>query len=417
MMVFGGKSDAGVQNDVWVLSKAVGLNYPAWTKLNPSGTPPAARTNASAVYDAASNRMVVFGGDDGAPSPTTFGDTWVLTNANGLGGTPAWIALSPTGAPPAARSRHGAADDPLHDRMLLFGGDTNPAACGGELADVWILDHASGLGGTPAWIALSPTGVPPGARANAGVAYDVATGRLIVTGGDACGVANTETWLLDGANGLAGTPAWSALVPAATAPAGWSLARYAYDASLQWLDAFGGLMAAAPVDTAFTLAGANGGGGASWYRRYFYGTRPAPRSMHSMVLASLSHTAVVFGGRTAAGLTNEVWRRQLNQGPVLDAGPPAPLPQQTAFALPPSPNPAAGAVRMAIDVAREQRVTLAVFDVNGRQVATLHSGLLAPGRHSFTWGNATGRRAAPGVYLVRMKAEDREQVMRVVRLE
>jgi hypothetical protein len=419
MVVFGGRTDAGPQNDVWVLTKATGFNYPAWAKLSPAGTPPAPRTNASAVYDPASNRMIVFGGDDGAVTPVVLGDTWVLTNANGLGGTPAWVALAPTGTPPGARSAHGAAYDALHDRMIVFGGDVSPAGCGGESADAWVLDHASGLGGTPAWIALTPSGTPPSARSHQGVAYDAATGRLIVSGGDACGVASAETWLLDAANGLGGAPAWSLLAPAQAAPAGWALARYAYDRTYQWLDGFGGTVGGTLADTAYTLTGADGGAGTSWHRRFFYGTRPAPRTFHSMVMANATHTAVVFGGLTASGRSNEVWRRMLDRGPVLDAGPPpVTVPLRTAFALPPSPNPSAGAVRMALDVAHDQHVDLVVFDVNGRRVETLHSGLLTAGRHSFAWGeaNAGARRIPPGIYLVRMHAEERDEVLRVVRM-
>jgi hypothetical protein len=73
---------------------------------------------------------------------------------------------------------------------------------------------------------------------------------------------------------------------------------------------------------------------------------------------------------------------------------------------------------MAVDVARDQHVDIGVFDVNGRRVATLHSGLLTAGRHSFAWGDGTAgaRRIPPGIYMVRMDAEDRDEVVRVVRL-
>ncbi len=421
MIVFGGQDDGGARNDVWVLTRATSPNYPAWIALNPTGTPPASRTHASAVYDPATNRMTVYGGDDGAASPTAFGDAWVLTNANGLGGTPAWLPLAPTGAP-AARSGHAAAYDRGSNRMIVFGGNTTPGTCGGALADVQVLANANGLGGAPAWTALAPTGTAPTARWHHGAAYDDATGRLIVTGGeDGCGVANTEAWLLDGANGLGGTPAWTAVAPVAPPAAGWSLARYAYDAELGWTDAFGGQVGGAYVDTAYTLTSASTGSGSSWYRRNYYGTRPPARAFHSMIVNPANHVAVVFGGQSAGGRLNDTWRRQLNVAPVLGTDPVGPVlaPQRTAFALPPSPNPARGEVAMAVDVARAQKVELGVFDVSGRRVATIHSGRLAAGRHAFRWNGVQdgGRAAAPGVYLVRMAAEDRDQVMRLVRLK
>jgi len=73
-----------------------------------------------------SNRMIIFGGQ----APTSgcnanpLNDTWVLINANGLGGTPAWSQLAPTGPTPSARGAHGAGYDAANDRMIVFGGDT-----------------------------------------------------------------------------------------------------------------------------------------------------------------------------------------------------------------------------------------------------------------------------------------------------
>jgi hypothetical protein len=141
-----------------------------------------------------------------------------------------------------------------------------------------------------------------------------------------------------------------------------------------------------------------------------------------MVVSSGNHVAVVFGGLTAAGRVNDVHRRDIDRGAVLDAGPgvtpPAALPRVTAFALPPSPNPARGDVALAVDVARDQQVDLDVFDLAGRRVVTLHSGVLAAGRHAFRWNGALDAGpAAPGVYLVRLHAEERTQVVRLVRLQ
>ncbi|MFM7231626.1 MAG: kelch repeat-containing protein [bacterium] len=420
MIVFGGRSDAGVLNDVWVLTKAVGFNHPAWVKLNPTGTPPAARTNATAVYDAASNRMVVYGGENGASPAAALGDAWVLTNANGLGGTPAWTPLTPAAVPPS-RTVHAAAYDRVSNRMMVFGGRSLPGDCASSLGDVWVLAQANGLGGAPVWTGLVPTGAGPSARSHAGAAWDAPTGRLIVAGGDACGSADLGTWMLAYGNGLGGAAAWSALAPARLPATGWTLARYAYDAEFRWLDAFGGMVGGAYVDTAYTLSPADGSGATDWYGRNFYGTRPTPRGFHSMVLAPAQHTAIVFGGITASGRSREVWRRALDRAPVLDAGdtPPIAPPSRTAFALPPAPNPSAGKVRMAVDLARAQRLELSVFDVTGRRVAVIHDGILPAGRHSFEWGGASAGAAAPrpGVYLVRMSAIDRTQVARIVRVE
>src|SRR5207253_26587 len=93
-------------NDVWILNNADGTTgSPVWTQLNPQGSLPG-RENHGAVYDPQSNRLIVFMGvriggcrlfDQCVYDPA---DVWILTNANGLGGTPVWSQLPATGAPP-----------------------------------------------------------------------------------------------------------------------------------------------------------------------------------------------------------------------------------------------------------------------------------------------------------------------------
>jgi hypothetical protein len=114
----------------------------SWTQLSPSGTPPIARTGTSGVYDSASDRMIVFGGRDG--SGNNRNDVWVLTHANGEGGTGQWIRLIANGAAgsPPARSGHSAVYDSTNNRMIIFGGCAD--YCAPVLNDVWVLTNANG---------------------------------------------------------------------------------------------------------------------------------------------------------------------------------------------------------------------------------------------------------------------------------
>jgi sugar lactone lactonase YvrE len=88
----------------------------------------------------------------------------------------------------------------------------------------------------------------------------------------------------------------------------------------------------------------------------------------------------------------------------------------TEFALgAPSPNPARGTTRIRYAVPQQSRVSLAVFDVQGREVATLFDGIREPGRYSVAWnGSGTHGRAPSGLYFVRFSAPDRDRVVRVV---
>jgi hypothetical protein len=180
----------------------------SWTELSPSGTPPAARGGTTGVYDPTSNRMIVFGGRDG--NGNNLNDVWILADANGAGSHPSeWGELIPNGAAgsPPARSGHSAVYDSVNNRMIIFGGCS--ANCAPVLNDVWVLANANGMGGTPAWTELS-SGEGPAARTNAAVAYDEEYNELIVFGGQD-GSANqcstfTDVWVLTTANGL-GVPA------------------------------------------------------------------------------------------------------------------------------------------------------------------------------------------------------------------
>jgi len=210
LMVFGGltqPSRGSETNAVRVLVDANGIGDPRWVDLAPTGTLPSPRSlNQDLGYDLITNRLIVFGGLSG--STTEFNDTWVLTNANGLGGAPAWQQLSPTGVLPSSRSSLPVSYDPNSNRLILFGG-INHFVDVRTYDDSWILTHANGLGGSPEWRKLDVLAPLPAARRAYVSAYDPKTNRLVAALGESFtqGVTTTlnDTWLLSTASGLCTT--------------------------------------------------------------------------------------------------------------------------------------------------------------------------------------------------------------------
>jgi flagellar hook assembly protein FlgD len=83
---------------------------------------------------------------------------------------------------------------------------------------------------------------------------------------------------------------------------------------------------------------------------------------------------------------------------------------QTAL-LPFAPNPLVGGAtgKIRFTMAEEARATVEVFDLNGRLVRTVFSGMAQRGPNEVTWGghDQAGRAVASGVYFIRLKTPDR----------
>src|SRR5439155_21712562 len=81
------------------------------------------------------------------------------------------------------------------------------------------------------------------------------------------------------------------------------------------------------------------------------------------------------------------------------------------------PNPARGVVRLSYSLARGAAVRVELFDTAGRRLRTLlDAPLVLAGQHALTWDgrDARGRRAAPGVYLLRLASGAKTANARVV---
>ncbi len=314
----------------------------AWTQLAPTGTPPSPRDSQTTVYDANSNRMIIFSGNPNAVGLCT-NQTWVLTNANGLGGTPQWILLNPGGIAPTGSNGHSAVYDAATNRMIAFAANGGCSSLGN---DVFVLTNANGLGGTPTWIQLSPTGAPPSLRRylDAQMVYDNVSNRLILFGGCQCisfGDSLNDLWVLTNANGLGGTPQWIQLIAngAASSPTARPSGATVYNPATNRMILFGG----GRVDGGFfndvwVLSNANGlGGSPSWTQPSPTGGPPSSRGSSGGVYDPGTNRLTIFGGTpTGKDYLNDVWVLANADGTggtptwtQLGQSPPLPPPRQT----------------------------------------------------------------------------------------
>ncbi len=149
----------------------------------------------------------------------TLGLVGTTPSASAASSTATWHQLSPTNSP-SARNGASMAYDPATGQLVLFGGVTTNS----YLNDTWTWNGSN-------WTQFAPATSPP-ARAYATMAYDSGTGQLVLFGGYNGGnLGDTWTW-----NGLT----WTQLNPA-TSPSGRYEASMAYDTchaatgALRWL--------------------------------------------------------------------------------------------------------------------------------------------------------------------------------------
>jgi hypothetical protein len=310
MIVFGGQN-AGLNNfnDVWQSvifedTNANDFDWIDWLPVNPLGTPPAARYGHTGVYDSTNSLMMVFGGGLGVGSPAPCqNDMWILQDANGIAGPPNWIPLTTSGSAPSPRFAHTAVYDPNTDSMIVFGGYD---CTSNYFNDVWVLNNANGLGGTPTWSQLSPSGTAPPGREAATAVYDPTTNVMIVFGGDT-GVSALlgDVWILSNANGTGGTPSWAQLFPTGTAPASRTGHSAVLDSVNNRMIVYGGLLSGGTVAAdSWILIGANGQAGVPQWSLIPVGSTGISKAYHSAIYNPATNEMLVFAG-TLSGVPSD----------------------------------------------------------------------------------------------------------------
>lgn len=220
IVLFGGVDSSGANlNDTWT------WNGTTWTQQFPAVSPPGRAIDTQGmVYDGATHKVVLFGGETAAQVP--FGDTWTW---DGL--TKTWTQQLPA-ASPSPRTA-AMAYDAVTEKVTLFGGYNG--AGGVQYGDTWTWDGAT-------WTQLFPV-TSPSALTGAGMAYDAALGGVVLFGGYDGGYGDTlnDTWTWNGVN-------WTEMKPA-TVPPNCYWAGMTYDPLVQGVMMFGGFSTTVVRDT------------------------------------------------------------------------------------------------------------------------------------------------------------------------
>src|SRR5262249_29376848 len=157
-------------NETWELRLGI---TPTWKKLIVPGQIPSPRFAYSAVFDSLTDRLFVFGGQDGAGH--AFNDIFSMSTLSSQ-----WTQLIADGQPgsPSPRVNASVVLDPVRRRLVFFGGG-ELGAPGGFHNDCWAfpLDEDP-----PAW-QQTPTSNDPALRGLHEAVYDAVHDRMVVHGG------------------------------------------------------------------------------------------------------------------------------------------------------------------------------------------------------------------------------------------
>ncbi len=178
-----------------------------WILRHAGGAESARRTSASALaYDLRRRVVVLFGGRRDPHCAAPCDETWEWDRA-------AWTRRAPDQSPPG-RLAHALAWDPGRERVVLFGGAA-PACDGGHCDDTWAYDGET-------WTPVESPERPEGRRGH-DLVLDPDRGQLLLVGGHADDRHFADLWAL-GQDGWERLPLASDGTPAVHGAAAWSSA-------------------------------------------------------------------------------------------------------------------------------------------------------------------------------------------------
>ena len=141
---------------------------------------------------------------------------------------------------------------------------------------------------------------------------------------------------------------------------------------------------------------------------------------------STEQNLIVIDYKAAASESNlqwpnfgcDIWRSNNSMDVVTSADEPSSVPY--VFGLSQNyPNPFNAQTTIEFSLGVPGQVDLSVFDLLGRRIVSLESGLLSAGRHSLIWdgANSSGKIVASGIYFYRLESPEGTKTMRMLLLK
>ncbi len=364
MIVFGGKGSSGDFNDLWGLN----LNTLTWEQLLPAGgAVPAPRFTQNAVFDSARNRMIIWSGQ----GAELYNDVWAFDFSSRTW-QQLWANGNVSGAP-VTRYGTAATFDPVQRRLINFAGFGST-----RYEDTWHFDIDN-----LAWTDKTNNNNPMLRCLHTGC-FVPDRRLMIVYGGQRSGTLD-DIWSLN-----VDSFVWTNLTPAIR-PAGRWFSSVVYDAKGHVI-MFGGQTAQGASNELWRFSFT-----ANVWESMQAGTQqPAARFGHAAIYVPSRNSMIVFGGGSA-DLFNDTWEFTFSSVTGVEQ-----TPSPRDFVLDQNyPNPFNPTTNFGLQIPDFGLVILKVFDLLGREVATVFSGNLQPGTYRMSWSAGD---LPTGVYLYRLQA-------------
>ncbi len=382
VLLFGGWDSDTYDGETWVYD----LSANTWTQKSPS-TAPSARYEHDMAY-IGGDQVLLFGGQDGNYSRSQ--ETWVYDlSAN------TWTKKSPSTSP-SARSGHAMAYIG-GDRVMLFGGYDNA-----DRNDTWIYDLSANT-----WTQDSNTS-QPSARTSHRLSETSMNGTsyLVLFGGWTTAGKFDETWTFGG--GDYSLPVELSSFSARVKQNGSVLLEWITESEIENLG--------------FVLERQTEGAPEGWEEIASYITDPELQGQGSVTYRteySYTDNTVEIGKSYDYRLADVsyIGVKEYHTIHVLGITVTKTIPDK--FILYPAyPNPFNPVTKIDFDLPEASHVTLVVYDVTGREVATLVDGLEQEGRSSVVWDgkDGNGLKVSSGIYFVLMKANEKTTSQKIILL-
>ena len=271
---------AGVNNSNTLVNDTWLWNGTTWTHLTP-GTNPAARYRHFSVYDPSLGLTVMYGGG------TSYTNAFAWNGSN-------WSTIASSAKPSTGRTDSVAAFDPRTGQVVMFGGQTSAT-----VGDTWTFgqDPTTAL----TWSRAATTG--PAGRAGSAMAYDPATGQLLLFGGYRGSGATTllgDTWAWNGS-------AWSDVTPSSGSPAARRNATMSFDPATGQLLLFGGTGNSGTLNDTWAWTFSSGSGTWTNVTPANSSASPTARTGASTGFDAATGQLLLFGGTSGASYYSDTW--------------------------------------------------------------------------------------------------------------